>query len=176
MDQEVPLMRAPPYWSGYYTLGERYRLAPGVIFVFGSNLKGIHGAGAAAFAAKRFGAQFGVGEGFTGRSYAIPTKQTPKLSLPLETIKEKIDIFKSHADLADLSSFPEDQRWFYVTPVGTGLAGYTDEQIAPLFQGATNCMFPHTWKPYLGEYPGIRKEYHEEFSKKALMVDLPVNY
>lgn len=99
-------------------------LAPDEIFVFGSNLAGHHGGGAARVALDRFGAQWGQGEGIQGQSYAIPTMQGG-----VETIKPYVDRF---LDLA----YEWDQNTFLVTRIGCGIAGFTPEQIAPLFDRA----------------------------------------
>lgn len=99
-------------------------LAPDEIFVFGSNLAGHHGGGAARVALDRFGAQWGQGEGIQGQSYAIPTMQSG-----VETIKPYVDRF---LDLA----YEWDQNTFLVTRIGCGIAGFTPEQIAPLFDRA----------------------------------------
>ncbi len=99
-------------------------LAPDEIFVFGSNLAGHHGGGAARVALDRFGAQWGQGEGIQGQSYAIPTMQGG-----VETIKPYVDRF---LDLA----YEWDQSTFLVTRIGCGIAGFTPEQIAPLFDRA----------------------------------------
>ena len=105
------------------------------IFVFGSNLAGIHGAGAAAHAHEKLGAEWGVGEGLTGECYALPTKDAHIQTLPLWFIKERVKVFLSIAE--DSPSLT-----FLVTPIGTGLAGYTREEIAPMFKGApSNCRF-----------------------------------
>lgn len=94
------------------------------VFVFGSNLAGIHAAGAARVARERFGAIMGQGVGIQGQSYAIPTMQGD-----VETIKPYVDEF---IELAR----EWDQTTFYVTRIGCGIAGFTDEQIAPLFADA----------------------------------------
>jgi hypothetical protein len=99
------------------------------IFVFGSNLGGFHGAGAAYDAREKFGAQLGVGVGFTGRSYAIPTKDSNLRTLPLEEIAKYVDKF-----LEETKEHPDKK--FLVTKIGTGLAGYSSAEIAPLFKGA----------------------------------------
>lgn len=92
------------------------------VFVFGSNIKGKHGGGAARTAYRRFGAIWGQGEGLQGQSYAIPTMQGG-----IETIKPYVDKFieftKEHHELN-----------FYVTKIGCGIAGFTIEEIAPLFK------------------------------------------
>ena len=94
------------------------------VFVFGSNLAGMHGGGAAYAAFKKFGAIWGRGVGLQGQSYAIPTMQGG-----VETIKpyvdEFIDFARSRPDL-----------FFYVTRIGCGIAGFADAEIAPLFAAA----------------------------------------
>jgi hypothetical protein len=106
------------------------------IFVFGSNLAGRHGAGAAFYARQNYGARNGQGEGLQGNSYAIPTKDENLVTLPLERISEHVERFKQFA-----REHPELQ--FSVTPVGCGLAGYSPDDIAPLFRGCPgNCILP----------------------------------
>jgi hypothetical protein len=105
------------------------------IFVFGSNLAGRHGRGAALAARLQYGARYGTGVGYWGNSYAIPTKDRQLCTLPLEDIREYVLNFLSFARW-----HPELQ--FRVTRVGCGLAGYTVEQMRPLFEGAPpNCSF-----------------------------------
>ena len=100
------------------------------IFVFGSNLVGNHGLGAAKDAIK-FGAEQGVGEGHIGNTYAIPTKgYNFRKSLPLEMIEKHVDKFIKYAK-------ENNDLIFLVTPIGTGLAKYSVYQIAPLFIEAT---------------------------------------
>lgn len=94
------------------------------IFVFGSNLRGFHGGGAAFIAMARFGAVYGQGVGLQGNSYAIPTMQGD-----VGTIRPYVDEFIEYA-----KSRPE--LTFYVTKIGCGIAGFRAEQIAPLFAGA----------------------------------------
>ena len=96
------------------------------IFVFGSNLAGHHGGGAARVALNRFGAIWGQGEGLQGNSYAIPTMQGG-----VETIKPYVDNFIEFAEY-------EKALTFYVTKIGCGIAGFRIEQIAPLFRNAYN--------------------------------------
>ena len=99
-------------------------LKPDEIFVFGSNLAGVHGGGAARIAVEDFGAIWGQGVGLQGQSYAIPTMQGG-----IDTIKPYVDDFiefaKQHKEL-----------FFYVTRIGCGIAGFLDEEIAPLFKNA----------------------------------------
>ncbi len=99
-------------------------LKPQEIFVFGSNLGGYHGGGAAAIALRKFGAIWGQGVGLQGQSYAIPTMQGG-----VETIKPYVDEF-----IAFATEHPELK--FYVTRIGCGIAGFRDEEIAPLFAAA----------------------------------------
>lgn len=96
------------------------------IFVFGSNLEGKHLGGAAKAAHNRFGAQWGVGVGLTGKSYAIPTMQGG-----IETIKPYVDQFIEYAK-------EHQEKKFLVTRIGCGIAGFKDEEIAPLFKKATS--------------------------------------
>jgi hypothetical protein len=118
------------------------------IFVFGSNLAGIHGAGAALYARNKYGAQMGYGKGPTGNAYAIPTKDFDIVrSLPLTEIRQYIRVFSAYAG--------ERQGFctFKVTRIGTGYAGYTDDQIAPMFIGSPdNCVFDGEWAKYLPGY------------------------
>lgn len=110
------------------------------IFVFGSNLAGRHGKGAALYARQNHGAVYGVSVGTMGKSYAIPTKDEKLRTLPLETIKIYVDAFVRHARL-------NPELTFKVTRIGCGLAGYTDAQIAPMFAGSPgNCILPDGWR------------------------------
>ncbi|MBR2231469.1 MAG: hypothetical protein IJ891_03790 [Prevotella sp.] len=111
-------------------------LAPGEIFVFGSNLRGMHGGGAAYVAVRKFGAVMGQGVGLQGQSYAIPTMQGG-----VETIRPYVDEFiqfaREHRELT-----------FLVTRIGCGIAGFSDEEIAPLFEkahGEENIVLPEGW-------------------------------
>ena len=111
-----------------------------MIFVFGSNLAGRHGKGAAKTAREIHGAIYGQGVGRQGNSYAIPTKDTNIQTLPLSTIRSYVNEFIEYA-----SRHPEDQ--FYVTRVGCGLAGYKEEHISPFFRDAPdNCELPEGWR------------------------------
>ena len=117
---------------GSKPLNEKYtpdfitELGPNDIFVFGSNLAGAHAGGAARLANQKFGAIWGQGVGLQGNSYAIPTMQGG-----IETIKPYVDEFiefaKFHPELT-----------FYVTKIGCGIAGFKEEDIAPLFKTAIN--------------------------------------
>ncbi len=111
-------------------------LEPNEIFVFGSNLRGMHGGGAAYIAYRKFGAIMGQGVGLQGQSYAIPTMQGG-----VETIKPYVDEFiefaKEHQNMT-----------FLVTRIGCGIAGFTDDEISPLFEEAhevENIVLPPNW-------------------------------
>ena len=113
------------------------------IFVFGSNLAGIHGAGAAKQAVLKYGAKYGHGVGIRGRSYALPTKNHDIETLPLATIGQYVAIF---IKLTQANPGVE----FFVTRIGCGLAGFKDKDIAPFFKGCgKNCDLPEDWQPYL---------------------------
>jgi len=112
------------------------------IFVFGSNLAGRHGKGAALFAKNNRGAVYGQGIGLQGSSYAIPTKDKNLRTLPLDEISGYVDEFLQFAE-----SHPEMS--FEVTAIGTGLAGYDHGQIGPMFASAPqNCILPKEWRLY----------------------------
>ena len=111
-------------------------LMPDEVFVFGSNLAGMHGGGAAYAAFKHFGAVMGCGVGLRGQSYAIPTMQGG-----VEIIKPYVDEF-----IAFAKAHPE--LYFYVTRIGCGIAGFKDREIAPLFSsalGVDNICLPETF-------------------------------
>lgn len=99
-------------------------LAPNEVFVFGSNLAGMHGGGAARTARQLFGAILGVGVGMQGQSYAIPTMQGG-----VETIQPYVDQFIAYAR-------EHANQQFLVTPIGCGIAGFKPDEIAPLFREA----------------------------------------
>ena len=117
-------------------------LAADEVFVFGSNLAGMHGGGAARMAYEHFGAEWGVGVGPTGQCYAIPTMQGG-----IDTIRPYVDEFivyaKQHSD-----------KRFLVTRIGCGIAGFADEEIAPLFREALaipNIALPQLWHSILAK-------------------------
>lgn len=110
------------------------------VFVFGSNLAGRHGKGAALCALKEHGAVYGEGVGRQGNSYAIPTKDERIKTLPLDVIAKYVRGFMVYAVLV-----PEVE--FNVTKIGCGLAGYNEDQIAPMFKNApVNCILPEGWR------------------------------
>jgi hypothetical protein len=111
-------------------------LAPNEVFVFGSNLEGMHGGGAAAAAMRFFGAVWGQGVGLQGQSYAIPTMHGGVDEIR-PYVDEFIEFARKHPELT-----------FLVTRIGCGIAGFTDQQIAPLFVYAlemSNVILPKTF-------------------------------
>ena len=113
-------------YSRRFTPERISELAENEIFVFGSNLAGAHGGGAALLAYRQFGAVWGKGVGMHGRTYAIPTMQGG-----VKTIKPYVDEF---------IRFAKEHPWltFLVTRIGCGIAGFQDRDIAPLFKAAIN--------------------------------------
>lgn len=110
------------------------------IFVFGSNLAGRHGKGAALYARQHHGAVYGVGVGRQGDSYAIPTKDEYLKVLSLREIRGYVNEFVSY-------TLRHPELEFDLTPVGCGLAGYKQEEIKPLFNHApANVHFTKEWK------------------------------
>ena len=114
----------PSDWQDRITPRFINRLADGEIFVFGSNLAGHHGGGAAWIAMKKFGAIWGQGVGLQGNSYGIPTMQGGVETIQ-PYVKEFIEFALQHPELR-----------FLVTRIGCGIAGFTDDEIAPLFEKA----------------------------------------
>lgn len=109
------------------------------IFVFGSNLAGIHGAGSALEALKNHGAIRGIGIGLQGNSYAIPTKDSNFNSLSLEAIAYHIEYFEMFA-------IAHHNLYFKLVEIGCGLAGYTPKQIGPLFKNRMpNVHYPKSF-------------------------------
>ena len=120
-------------YNRIYTPEKIISLNKNEIFVFGSNIEGHHGGGAARFAHKYFGAIWGVGVGLQGQSYAIPTMHGG-----IDVIKPYVDQFIDFVQL-------HPQFTFYVTKIGCGIAGFTEQDIAPLFSKTielTNVILP----------------------------------
>lgn len=116
-----------------------------MIFVFGSNEAGIHGAGAARAAVVQHGAIMGQGIGRTGNAYGIPTKDRHIMPLPLDKVQGYVNDFVAYAAV-------NPDLLFQVTQIGCGLAGYSPKDIAPLFVGSPdNCQFDTAWAPWLGD-------------------------
>lgn len=117
------------------------------VFVFGSNLAGRHGKGAALWARRHRGAIYGQGVGRQGNAYAIPTKDRQLRVLTLHVVRTYV------ADFIDYARQRPDIT-FELTPIGCGLAGYRPEQIAPMFSNApANVVLPDAFSPVLGAGP-----------------------
>lgn len=138
LPQEKPKPILPPFGSD-----KVYVERTGSIFVFGSNLAGVHGGGAAATALKKYGAVIGEGYGLQSgvgingtKSWALPTKNEKLKSLTLTEIAywvSELFHFCSNTYTDDY-----DGRMVFVTKVGCGLAGFTEQEIAPLFRRYDN--------------------------------------
>jgi len=127
-------------YNRQYTPERITSLAENEVFVFGSNLAGLHGGGAARLAHNRFGAIWGQGVGLQGQSYAIPTMQGG-----VETIKPYVDEFITFAK-------ENKHLTFLVTRIGCGIAGFRDDEVAPLFKGAMdldNVVLPREFVEWL---------------------------
>ncbi len=131
--EDIKTGRITPQWID--------RLKENEIFIFGSNLAGMHGGGAARTARLHYGAVMGQGVGLQGQSYAIPTMQGG-----VETIRPYVDEF-----IAFAKQHPDKQ--FLVTPIGCGIAGFEPEDIAPLFKSAKeveNISLPESFWDIIG--------------------------
>lgn len=116
-----------------------------MVFVFGSNELGLHGAGAAEYAHKHLGMPKGKSYGHYGDCFAIPTKDLDIRTLPFTRIEDYVTGFLAYA-----KGHPKIK--FKITRIGCGLAGLRDSQVAQLFQFAPkNCYFDEAWKPFLPE-------------------------
>ena len=114
------------------------------ILVFGSNLLGRHGAGAALTAVRKFGAINGKGIGIQGNSYGIPTKGKNIEVLSIKEITKHVNTFISYAK-------KNKDKIFLITEIGCGLAGYSPKDIAPLFEKCLyleNCYLPKSFITY----------------------------
>lgn len=149
-----------------YTPENITALADNEVFVFGSNLAGNHAGGAARVARERFGAVMGQGVGLQGRSYAIPTMQGG-----VETIRPYVEGFITFAK-------GRPQTKFYVTRIGCGIAGFKDEQIAPLFAQALhleNVFLPESFVNILRQ-GSFAKSYIDNWQKHYSSYDMAVDY
>lgn len=116
-----------------------------MIFVFGSNKAGIHGAGSAKLAYQKHGAKWRIGEGLVGNSYALPTKGYRIEKISLHEIQNSVNRFLETAEF-----WKDRHLQFKVTRVGCGLGGHRDADIAPMFINApTNCYFDTKWEIWL---------------------------
>ena len=113
------------------------------IFVFGSNLAGLHSIEIPLVAKNFFAAEFGVSLGVTGRSYAIPIKDRFIRILQLKEIRRYVEMFKAYTN-----DHPELKFW--ITHIGVERRGYKHHEIAPMFIGCNrNCIFPEQWRQFL---------------------------
>ena len=131
-----------------YTPENITQLAPNQVFTFGANTKGVHGAGAAKLALKKFGAKMGIGRGLQGQSYALPTKDFDFETLPL------FDIVKNIKEFVDFAT-KNPQYEFMTTLIACGLAGYTPEQIGPMFGKLSippNVILPIEFAKFVKDY------------------------
>ena len=120
-------------------------LPENTIFVFGSNLAGQHDNGAARIAAQYFAAVKGVGRGWAGQSFAIPTLNEHLQQMPLSQIAHYVNDFKIYAQ-------NHQKMKYFLTALGCGIAGYKVSEIAPLFKGIhSNVIFPESFRPYIEE-------------------------
>lgn len=121
-----------------------------LVFVFGSNLAGRHGKGAALYARRHHGAIYGRGIGPQGNAYAIPTKDHQLRTLPLPVIQAHVADFLAHARRRPAVRFQ-------LTAIGCGLAGYRPDQIAPMFNDApANVILPDAFAAILATRPPDR--------------------
>lgn len=131
------------------------------IFVFGSNLRGYHGAGAAKQAFDQFGAEWGIGEGLTGRCYALPTldeNMQQDLEMVQRAVNQFLDVATENPDLE-----------FLVTKVGCGIAGYDEGTIKGLFTNMPkNVVLPDDWNQ-----PQRKVADHYEMNRK-LVSETPI--
>lgn len=118
-------------------------LPENTVFVFGSDMIGQHADGAAKTAVAHFGALNGVGRGWSGQSYAIPTMNEHFQQMPLSQIQHYIDDFKIYT-----KNHPKIQ--YFITSLGCGIAGYKIEEIAPMFRGIShNVIFPQSFRAFV---------------------------
>ena len=136
-----PTETTKPSVTREYTPENITSLKPNEVFVFGSNTEGRHGAGAAKTAVDKFGAKYGQAEGLQGQSYAIVTKNlTSGIEMfgrkITKTGERSIERFEIREQLEDLMSFAENNpdKKFYVTKLGTSLAGFSTSEIKELFE------------------------------------------
>ena len=138
------------------------------IFVFGSNLAGQHAGGAARTAHKYFGAVMGVGRGWAGQSFAIPTLNEHLQQMPLSQIEHYVEDFKVYA-----KNHPKMK--YFLTPIGCGIAGYQIKDIAPFFKGiSANVILPQSFQPYVEQkakqlFPTLRQDWVKAFLQDKII-------
>lgn len=134
------------------------------VFVFGSNMAGTHQGGAAKIAHQYFGAMKGVGRGWSGQSFAIPTMNEHLQQMPLSQIQHYVDDFKIYT-----KNHPKTK--YFVTAVGCGVAGYKVEEIAPMFKGIShNVIFPVSFRPFVEKtLPKLTQHSLQTFIQEAII-------
>ena len=138
-------------------------LSPDEIFVFGSNLAGHHDGGAARIALEKFGAIYDIGVGLQGQSYAIPTMHGG-----VGDIAPYVDEFISFAE-------QNQDKFFYVTRIGCGIAGFKDKQIAPLFKEAlalNNVCLPESFVRVLNGFIVPESYKIQEYGQVRTLADM----
>ena len=138
--------------AAQHAFGKKEPMKGTMIFVFGSNEQGVHGAGAAKVAQQRYGAVRGVGEGHEGNSYALPTRKYNRATGVISTLD--LPAVQAHVDTFIKYAKSRQDLTFQVTAIGTGHAGLTHAQMAPMFVLAPeNCQFDTVWETWL-KMPG----------------------
>lgn len=138
-------------------------LALNEVFVFGSNLKGHHNGGAAKIALDKFGAKYEQGVGMQGQSYAIPTMQGGVETI-IPYVNDFIDYAKEHRNI-----------YFLVTRIGCGIAGFKNEQIAPLFEKAlplSNVILPKSFVNIIKKNQVLKISKIEEYGQVRAIADI----
>ncbi len=147
-------------------------LEPNEVFVFGSNLQGYHGGGAARFAVLKFGAIMGQPVGMQGQSYAIPTLSEPLLyHEDLERLKLSVGEIRKYVNKFLMFAYKHPELYFYVTPIGCGIAGFSEQEIAPLFANALklkNVALPQSFLDILGVNNNLNEHKHIRISEQEL--------
>jgi hypothetical protein len=141
------------------------------IFVFGSNLAGIHGAGSAKEAYEKHGAVWGCGFGLSGNSFAIPTKDHNLQTLPLDAIDHFFGAFATFAR----NPWVKDRGWkFDLVDIGCGLAGYTPQEVFDnIIEGH---YLLHENVNFLGALGPLYSAWHEECSTEVSDEEYPLDY
>lgn len=139
-----------------YTEENITELNDGEYFVFGSNLAGKHDGGAAKFAASKFGAEYGVGEGVTGQTYALPTLHANFGKMTTQTLRKHVNIFIDYATI-------HKDKTFILTRVGTGIAGYDENKMIELFKNSpSNVIKSKSWHKQTLWFK-LKNKYYEYF-------------
>lgn len=134
------------------------------VFVFGSNMAGTHQGGAAKIALHHFGATKGVGRGWAGQSFAIPTMNEHLQQMPLSQIQHYVEDFKIYTK-------NHLKTKYFVTAVGCGVAGYKVEEIAPMFKGIShNVIFPISFRPFVEKtLPKLNQHVLQSFIQSSVI-------